>query len=88
MNKSLIVLLGPTGIGKSKLAIQIASELNTEIISSDSRQIYKELTIGTAVPYKKDLETIPHYFIHTHSIHDYYNASKFEFEAIEKIEQL
>ena len=88
MNKSLIVLLGPTGIGKSKLAIQIASELNTEIISSDSRQIYKELTIGTAVPDKKDLETIPHYFIHTHSIHDYYNASKFEFEAIEKIEQL
>ncbi len=88
MNKYLIVLLGPTGIGKSKLAIQIASELNTEIISSDSRQIYRELSIGTAVPEKTDLETIPHHFIHSHSIHDYYNASKFEDEAIEIIEQL
>ncbi len=88
MNKSLIVLLGPTGIGKSKLAIRIARELNTEIISSDSRQIYKELSIGTAVPNQEDLETIPHHFIHSHSIHDYYNASRFENEAIEKIELL
>ena len=88
MNKTLIVLLGPTGIGKSKLAIRMARKLNTEIISSDSRQIYRELIIGTAIPEKTELETIPHHFIHSYSIHDYYNASKFENEAIKLINRL
>ncbi len=88
MNKFLIVLIGPTGIGKSKLAIKLAQHLQTEIISSDSRQIFRELSIGTAVPGQKELKTIPHHFIHSHSIHDYYNASKFEIEALNKIDEL
>lgn len=88
MKKSLIVLLGPTGIGKSNLAIRLAQELNTEIISSDSRQIYRELRIGTAVPPQKDLDAIKHHFIHSHSISDYYSASMFEEEAMKTLNEL
>lgn len=82
MAKTLIIVLGPTGIGKTSLSIQIASNLNTEIISADSRQIYKELCIGTAVPNSQELHTVKHNFIQTHSIHSYYNASMYEQEAL------
>jgi len=88
MPKSLIILLGPTGVGKTDLSIEIAKYYNTEIISCDSRQIYKEMRIGTAVPDLQTLETIPHHFIRSHSIHDYYNASKFEVEVLERLELL
>lgn len=88
MPKSLIILLGPTGVGKTKLSIELAKYYDTEIISCDSRQIYKEMSIGTAVPDQQTLETIPHHFIQSHSIHDYYNASKFEVEVLEKLELL
>jgi tRNA dimethylallyltransferase len=88
MPKSLIILLGPTGIGKTDLSINIAKHFHTEIISCDSRQIYKEMIIGTAVPDKQVLETIPHHFIGSHSIHDYYNASKYEIEVLERLEIL
>ena len=88
MRKILIVLLGPTGVGKTDLSISIAKAFNTEIISCDSRQIYKELCIGTAVPEKQYLEIVPHHFIQTISIHDYYNASKFEFEVIDLLKEL
>ena len=88
MPKTLIILLGPTGVGKTDLSIDIASYFQTEIISCDSRQIYREMNIGTAVPDTKTLKTIPHHFIRSHSIHDYYNASKFETEALERLEQL
>jgi tRNA dimethylallyltransferase len=81
MNKELIVIAGPTGIGKTGLSIAIAKKLNSEIISADSRQIYKELKIGTAVPSKDELAQIRHHFIQTISIHDYYNASKYEDEV-------
>ena len=63
INKNLIIILGPTAIGKTALAIKIAQELNTEILSSDSRQFYKELSIGTAPPSQKELEKIKHHFI-------------------------
>lgn len=82
MPKTLMVLLGPTGIGKTSLSIEIAGYYNTEIISCDSRQVYKEMKVGTAVPDQHDLLCIPHHFIGSHSIHDYYNASKFEAEVL------
>jgi tRNA dimethylallyltransferase len=85
MSKTLIIVLGPTAIGKSALSIQIAQHFNTEIISADSRQIYKELQIGTAVPSSQELHTVKHHLIQNHSIHDYYNASHFENEALEII---
>ncbi|TDO03112.1 tRNA (adenosine(37)-N6)-dimethylallyltransferase MiaA [Sunxiuqinia elliptica] len=88
MNKALIVVQGPTGIGKSNLSIQLAKHFNTEIISSDSRQLFKELSIGTAVPSPDELSQVPHHLIHSHSIHDDYNASRFETEALELIERL
>lgn len=88
MPKSLLILLGPTGVGKTDLSIEIAKYYDTEIISCDSRQIYKEMKIGTAVPDQQILATIPHHFIRSHSIHDYYNASKFEIEVLEKLELL
>jgi tRNA dimethylallyltransferase len=88
MPKTLIILLGPTGVGKTELSIEIAKYYHTEIISCDSRQIYKEMKIGTAVPDQDLLATIPHHFIQSHSIHQYYNASKFEQEVLEKLEQL
>lgn len=88
MSKTLIVVLGPTGIGKSDLSIRIAHHFNTEIVSADSRQIYKELSIGTAVPPPGDLRKVKHHLIHTHSIHEYYSASLFENEALKVIEKL
>lgn len=88
MNHTLIVVQGPTGIGKSSLSIQLAQYFNTEIISSDSRQLFKELSIGTAVPSTNDLQRVPHHLIQSHSIHNNYNASRFESEAIEIIELL
>ncbi len=86
--KSLIVILGPTGIGKTDLSIDIAKEFETEIISSDSRQIYKELKIGTAVPTDEQLKKLKHHFIGNKSIYDYYNASMFELEVLEVLNEL
>ncbi|MCG8411093.1 MAG: tRNA (adenosine(37)-N6)-dimethylallyltransferase MiaA [Bacteroidales bacterium] len=86
--KNLIVIVGPTGIGKTDLSIDIAKEYNTEIISSDSRQVYRELKIGTAVPTDQQLSEVKHHFVGNVSIYDYYNASMFEFEVIDKLKQL
>ena len=88
MSKTLIILLGPTGVGKTDLSITIASHFHTEIISCDSRQIYREMRIGTAVPDWQTLEIVPHHFISSHSIHDPYNARKFEIEVLERLETL
>ena len=85
---TLIVVLGPTGVGKSDISIQLASYFSTDIISADSRQFFRELSIGTAVPNKEDLKSVCHHFIQTRSIHDYYNVSEYETEAIELINQL
>lgn len=88
MPKSLIVLVGPTGIGKTNVGIQLAQHYKTEIVSSDSRQIFKELTIGTAVPEKHELAVVNHHFIHSHSIFENYNASRYENEALEILSEL
>ena len=88
MQKYLVVLTGPTGIGKTNVGIKIAQHFNTEIVSSDSRQIFKELNIGTAVPEKSELEAVPHHFIQTHSIKENYNASKYEQEALKLLSRL
>ncbi len=87
-NKTLIVVLGPTGIGKTDLSIDIALKFNTEIISADSRQIFRELDIGTATPDSRQLHTVKQHFIKSHSIFNDYSAAKFEKEAIDKIEKL
>jgi tRNA dimethylallyltransferase len=85
---TLVVVLGPTGVGKSDISIQLAKYYHTEILSADSRQFYRELNIGTAVPSAEDLQTVPHHFIHSKSIHDYYNVSEFETEALKLIRNL
>lgn len=82
MQKYLVVLTGPTSIGKSLIGIVLAKYFNTEIISSDSRQIFKEMTIGTATPDKTELDEIKHHFVHSHTILEDYNASRYEIEAL------
>lgn len=82
---TLIVVLGPTGVGKSDISIQLAKFYHSDIISADSRQIFRELSIGTAVPPVEDLKSIPHHFIQSRSIHDYYNVSEYETEALDRI---
>ena len=88
MPKTLVVLVGPTGIGKTSMGIKIADHFQTEIVSADSRQLFREMEIGTAVPSPSERAAIKHHFIQTHSIHTNYNASRFENEAIELIEKL
>jgi tRNA dimethylallyltransferase len=85
---TLIVVLGPTGVGKSDVSLQLAKYFNSEIVSADSRQIYRELSIGTAVPSPEDLKAIPHHLIQTRSVLDYYNVSEYESEALKCIESL
>jgi tRNA dimethylallyltransferase len=80
--KHLIVLLGPTGVGKTELSLELAEHFRTSIISSDSRQIYKDLPIGTAAPLPEELARVPHHFIGSLELTDYYSASLFEEEAI------
>ena len=86
--KKLIVILGPTGVGKTDLSIELANQLQCPIISADSRQIYKGLTIGTDAPTQRQLERAKHYFIGTLSVEDYFSASEFEDEAIKLLDEL
>ena len=86
--KTLFVLLGPTGVGKTALSIQIAQHLHSPVISADSRQIYREIPTGTAAPTMAEQAQVKHYFIATHSITDYYNASMFEEEALSLMNEL
>lgn len=86
--KTLIVLLGPTGVGKTDLSIELARYYDTSIISCDSRQIYKEMCIGTVVPGREQLEAVPHFFIQTESVHNYFNCWEFEQQALRKIREL
>lgn len=78
--------MGPTASGKTDLSVKIAQQLETEIISSDSRQIFREMTIGTAVPEKHYLETVKHHLIQTHSVTEYYNAYMYEQEVLNILE--
>jgi tRNA dimethylallyltransferase len=88
MNKTCIVISGPTAVGKTPLAISVAEYFSTQIISSDSRQCYKELSIGVAKPSQKELKSVAHYFINSHSIHESVNAGIFEKYALEKVHEI
>lgn len=87
-NKYLISIIGPTAIGKTALSIKLANYFNTEIISADSRQFFKEMQIGTAAPTLKELAAAKHHFIHHKSIHDDYSVGTFEKDAIKKLDTL
>ncbi|MDD4033613.1 MAG: tRNA (adenosine(37)-N6)-dimethylallyltransferase MiaA [Bacteroidales bacterium] len=80
--KTLLVITGPTAVGKTRAAIVLAKQLNAEIISCDSRQMYREMRIGTAVPSPEELSEVPHHFIGNLSIQDYYNVSLYEQDVL------
>ncbi|TRO66993.1 tRNA (adenosine(37)-N6)-dimethylallyltransferase MiaA [Christiangramia sabulilitoris] len=88
MNNFLINIIGPTAIGKTSLSIKVAKHFDAEIISADSRQFFKEMKIGTAVPEEAELNAAPHHFIQHISIHDKYSVGDFERDAILKLEKL
>ena len=87
MEKTLVVITGPTGSGKTSLAIEVAKATGSEIISADSRQIFKEIPIGTAAPSEEERAAVPHYFVATHSLTDYYSAADFESDVISLLER-
>ena len=84
----LVVLLGPTGVGKTALGVQIASQLGCSILSADSRQIYHELPIGTAAPTPEERAAVPHYFVGTHSVTEGYSAASYEADVLRLLEGL
>ena len=86
--KTLIVLLGPTGVGKTDLSLRIAEQLHCPILSCDSRQLYKGLEIGTAAPSKEQLQRVKHYFVGTLELQDYYSAACYEEDAINLLNRL
>lgn len=86
--KRLIVIVGPTAVGKTDLSIKLAERLQTEIISADARQVYKEMMIGTARPTEEQLSRVPHHFIASHSVHESYDAATFGEEALGVIREL
>lgn len=86
--KHLIIITGPTAIGKTGLSIFLAKQLNTEIVSFDSRQFYKEMKIGTAAPTTEELAEVSHHFIGNLSIHEHYTVGDFEKDAIKKLNEL
>jgi tRNA dimethylallyltransferase len=88
MEKYLIVIAGPTAIGKTDLSLSIAKKYDTDILSCDSRQFYKEMNIGTAVPSIDELAQVKHHFIQNLSIEQNYSVGKFELDALKKIEEL
>ena len=88
MSKKLIIILGPTAVGKTDYSIETALKYDSPIISCDSRQIYKEMSIGTAVPSAEQLAAVQHYFIHSHTVTELYTAGKYELEALELINRL
>ena len=88
MSHTLIVLIGPTGVGKTELSLSIAEHFNTCIVSSDSRQLYADLKIGTAAPTPEQLARVKHHFIGTLQLTDYYSAAQYEAEVMSKLEEL
>lgn len=88
MRNKLIIILGPTAVGKTDYSIETALKYDSPVISCDSRQIYKEMTIGTAVPSAEQLSAVQHYFIHSHSVEQLYTAGRYEIEALKLINRL
>ena len=86
--KTCIIITGPTASGKTAYAIDLALKFNTQIISADSRQCFKELNIGVAKPSKEQLQKVKHYFINTHSIHEEVNAKIFEEYALRSVDEI
>ncbi len=86
--RTVIVIAGPTAIGKTALSIQLAQHFNTAIVSADSRQCYREMNIGTAKPDATELAAVPHYFINSHSIHDNINAADYEQLALAYLDHI
>ena len=85
---TLVVVLGPTGSGKTDISIQLAKHFNSEILSADSRQMFREMPIGSAIPNKQQLNAITHHFIGSHSIHDYYNVGRYEIDALQILKNI
>lgn len=88
MDNNLVVLLGPTGVGKTELSLRIAERLDAPIISADSRQLFRDLPIGTAAPTKEQRERVAHYMVGTLSLDDYYSASQFEQDVMALLGEL
>jgi len=88
MQKELTIILGPTGVGKTDFSLELAKEYGSPIINCDSRQIYREMNIGTASPSAEQLGQVRHYFIHSHSVTQYYTAGLYELEAMALLEEL
>ena len=86
--KTLVVLLGPTGVGKTALSLALAERLSSPILSADSRQLYSEIPIGTAAPTKEEQQSVRHYFIGTHQLTDYYSAAQYEMDVMNLTEEL
>lgn len=85
---TLIIVLGPTGVGKTELCLQLAEHLGTPVINADSRQIFAELPIGTAAPSKEQQRRVKHFFVGNHHIQDYYNASMYEEDVLKLLPQI
>ena len=85
---TLIVLIGATGVGKTELSLSIAETYHTSILSADSRQLYADLKIGTAAPTPSQLARVPHYFVGTLQLTDYYSAAQYEADALKKLDEL
>ena len=88
MSHTLIVLIGPTGVGKTELSLSIAEHFHTSILSSDSRQLYADLKIGTAAPTPEQRARVPHHFVGTLKLTDYYSAAQYEADVMKKLEEL
>ncbi len=88
MKNNLIVLVGPTGVGKTELSLSIAKHFKTDILSADSRQLYDKLKIGTAAPTPEQMATVPHHFVGTLGLQDYYSAAQYELEVINLLDKL
>ncbi len=86
--RKLLIILGPTAVGKTDYSVEAALKYGSPVISADSRQIYKEMSIGTAVPSAEQLSAVQHYFIHSHTVTELYTAGKYELDALDLINRL